>query len=226
MNLPGWLASLFQAHEFAEDSRILRLMKPILSERPVILDIGASDGRWTREMLTIFPDATVFLFEPGTARTGEMPATLKNNKRLKFFPIAIGDRDGPAIFHVHPDPSGSTTVDWQDNNIATQVTVPMRTIDSLIGEGAIIQPDLIKMDIQAGELAALRGAIGTLPAVRVLHLETWIMQGYGGKIPLLSDLTAFLKPLNFRLFDVGTQFRTDDGTLYAIDASFVNEAWV
>lgn len=226
MNLQGRLVRLVQAHEFAEDTRILRLMKPRLPERPVILDIGASDGRWTREILTIFPDATVFLFEPGTARTDEMQATLKKNKRLKFFPIAIGDRDGPAIFHVHPDPSGSTTVDWQENNFATQVTVPMRTIDRLIGEGAIIQPDLIKMDIQAGELAALRGAIATLPAVRFLHLETWIMQAYGGKIPLFADLTSFLKPLNFQLFDVGTQFRYDDGTLYGIDASFVNAAVV
>ena len=75
-----------------------------------------------------------------------------------------------------------------------------------------------------GELAALRGAIATLPAVRALLLETLIMQAYGGKVPLLADLTAFLKPLNFRLFDVGTQFRKDDGKLYAIDACFVNEA--
>ena len=63
------------------------------------------------------------------------------------------------------------------------------------------------MDIQAGELAALKGAIATLPSVRALHLETWIMQAYGGKIPLLADLMVFLQPLRFRLFDLGTQFR-------------------
>jgi len=63
------------------------------------------------------------------------------------------------------------------------------------------------MDIQAAELAALKGAIATLPSVRALHLETWIMQAYGGKIPLLVDLMVFLRPLRFRLFDLGTQFR-------------------
>ena len=83
----------------------------------------------------------------------------------------------------------------------------MRTIDSLIKEGTLPSPDIIKMDIQAGELAALKGAIATLPSVRALHLETWIMQAYGGKIPLLVDLMAFLRPLRFRLFDLGTQFR-------------------
>ena len=102
--------------EFEEDVRILRLLKPKLPERPVILDVGASNGRWTREIVKIFPGATVFLFEPGTAYTDEMLATLNSH------------------------------------------------------------------DIQAGELAALKGAIGTLPSVRVLHLETWIMQAYGGKI--------------------------------------------
>jgi len=144
-----------------------------------------------------------------------------------FFPsLSARERDGPVTFHVHPDPQGSTTVDWQQGNFATPTTVPMSTIDSLIKEGAIPPPDLIKMDIQAGELAALKGAIGTLPSVRVLHLETWIMQAYGGKIPLLVDLIAFLRPLRFRLFDLGTQLRTNTGLLYSIDASFVNEAFV
>jgi FkbM family methyltransferase len=209
--------------EFEEDIRILRLLKPRLPERPVILDVGASNGRWTREIVKIFPGATVFLFEPGTAYTDEMLATLASHDRLKLFPIAIGESDGPVTFHVHPDPQGSTTVEWQQGNFATPITVPMRTIDSLVKEGAIPTPDLIKMDIQAGELAALKGAIGTLPSVRVLHLETWIMQAYGGKIPLLVDLMVFLRPLRFRLFDLGTQFRTDTGALYSIDASFVNE---
>jgi FkbM family methyltransferase len=209
--------------EFEEDVRILRLLKPGLPERPVIFDVGASNGRWTREIVKIFPGATVFLFEPGTAYTDEMRTTLDSHDRLKLFPLAIGERDGPVTFHVHPDPLGSTTVDWQEGNFATPITVPMRTIDSLINEGAIPPPDLIKMDIQAGELAALKGAIGALPKVRVLHLETWIMQAYGGKIPLLADLMVFLRPLRFRLFDLGTQFRTDTGALYSIDACFVNE---
>jgi FkbM family methyltransferase len=209
--------------EFEEDVRILRLLRPSLPERPVILDVGASNGRWTREIVKIFPGATVFLFEPGTAYTDEMQATLDSHERLKFFPVAIGERDGPVTLHVHPDPQGSTTVDWQEGNFATPTTVPMRTIDSLIKEGALLPPDLIKMDIQAGEMAALKGAIETLPRVRVLHLETWIMQAYGGKVPLLVDLMVFLRQLRFRLFDLGTQFREDTGELYSIDACFVNE---
>jgi FkbM family methyltransferase len=212
--------------EFEEDMRILRLLRPRLPDPPVILDVGASNGRWTREIMKIFPGAKVFLFEPGTAYTDEMRATLDSHERLELFPIAIGERDGPVTFHVHPDPQGSTTVEWQEGNFATPTTVPMRTIDSLIKEGAIPAPDLIKMDIQAGELAALKGAISTLPKVRALLLETWIMQGYGGKIPLLVDLMVFLRPLYFRLFDLGTQFRHDTGALYSIDACFVNESFM
>lgn len=206
-----------------EDVRILQLVKSRLPKRPVILDIGASDGRWTRQFLQVFPGATAFLFEPGTVYADGMQATLNSHKRLKFFPIAIGNKNGPAPFHVLPDPYGSTTVDW-DGTDGKLVTVPMRTIDSLISEGAIMQPDLIKMDIQAGELAALKGAITTLPNVRVLHLETWIMQEYGAATPLLEELMEFLRPLKFRLFDLGMQYRHDDGTLYSIDACFVNEA--
>ena len=84
--------------------------------------------------------------------------------------ISVGERDGPVTFHVHPDPQGSTTVDWQEGDFATPTTVPMRTIDSLIQEREIPQPDLIKMDIQAGELAAIKGAVTTLP---MFALSTW-----------------------------------------------------
>jgi FkbM family methyltransferase len=66
---------------------------------------------------------------------------MDSHERLKLFPIAIGERDGPATFHVHPDPQGSTTVDWQEGNFATPTTVPMRTIDSLIKEGTLPSPD-------------------------------------------------------------------------------------
>jgi hypothetical protein len=44
---------------FEEDVRILQLLKPRLPERPVILDVGASNGSWTREILKTFPGATV-----------------------------------------------------------------------------------------------------------------------------------------------------------------------
>ncbi len=206
-----------------EDVRILQLVKMRLPKRPVILDVGASDGRWTRQFLQLFPGATAFLFEPGTAYADGMRATLHSHKRLKLFPIAIGDRNGPAAFHVLPDPFGSTTVDW-DGTEGKLTMVPMRTIDSLIDEGAITQPDLIKMDIQAGELAALHGAIATLPNVNALCLETWIMKEYGAATPLVADLMEFLRPFQFRLFDLGMQYRHDDGTLYAIDVWFVNEA--
>jgi hypothetical protein len=47
----------------------------------------------------------------------------------------------------------------------------------------------------------------------------------GAGFPLLVDLMAFLQPLRFRLFDLGTQFRKDDGALHSIDACFVNKAF-
>jgi hypothetical protein len=166
----------------------------------------------------------VFLFEPGTAYTGEMQATLDSHERLKLFPIAIGERDGPVTFHVHPDPHGSTTVDWQEGNFATPITVRMRSIDSLIEEGEIARPDLIKMDIQAGELAA-RARSRRFQAFALCIWRRGSCRPMGARFPLLVDLMAFLQPLRFRLFDLGTQFRKDDGALYSIDACFVNEAF-
>jgi hypothetical protein len=67
--------------------------------------------------------AAVFLFEPGAAYTAEIQATLDSHERLKLFPIAIGERDGPATFHVHPDPHGCMTPQCNENKIPVKLRI-------------------------------------------------------------------------------------------------------
>jgi FkbM family methyltransferase len=215
--------------EFKEDERILSLLKSNLPLSPVIFDVGASNGKWSVAALKIIPDASLFLFEPlvsvSTSYSEELQATLRAHPQMRhFFPVAIGDRNGTVDFHVTADNWGSTALDWKEDYCATPATVEMRTIDSVIAEGLAPLPDLIKMDIQGGELMALRGAIKTIPKLRALHVETWTSFGYGGTTPLLHDIMDFLRPYWFRLFDFGTAFRKENGVLYSIDVCFVNEA--
>lgn len=107
--------------------------------------------------------------------------------------------------------------------MATRHRVPARTIDSVIAVGDAEPPDLIKMDIQGGELKALNGAVGALQNVKALLLETWLTRSYGEETPLLAELSAFLTPFGFRIFDFGDGFRSDDGALYSVDACFVRD---
>src|SRR5690606_20419634 len=72
-----------------------------------------------------------------------------------------GDRDGAVAL----DESFDGMLVSAENRPAASggsATYPMRTIDSLIAEGLADRLDYLKMDVEGGEPAVLRGAIETI----------------------------------------------------------------
>jgi len=210
----------------SDATRILSLLKARIGDRPLIFDVGSSTGAWTWQAISVFPEACFELFEPMLAVSDvyrdRLQTLLSTTTQVHSHPVAVGAANGLVTMHVTPDAVSSTTIDWPAGTLlARQVQVEMVTLDTFVAQKRTGPPDLIKMDIQGGELDALRGAVQTLPEVKALMLETWLVRGYGDDTPLLPELCGFLAPFGFWLFDLGEQFRFEDGTMYALDACFV-----
>jgi FkbM family methyltransferase len=194
---------------------------------PVIFDVGGSNGSWSTTMAPIFKGSRFELFEPLAELHPEykrvltwMRETFKNHH---MHPVAIGDKDGSITINVYDNPSASSTLTGLSDQENTQ-TVPMRSLDSIVASGMCAQPDLIKIDIQGGELAALKGAVKTLKHTKFLMLETWLQRGYGKSTPLLTELIEFLKPHGFVPYEFGDTFRAPNGETVSIDVWFINKA--
>ncbi len=196
----------------------------------LIYDVGGSNGAWMNIMSKVWPEARFELFEPLAEihpKYKEMMIYLEAthaNSRMHAF--ALGEADGTIQMNMYDAPAGSTTLDVPADAGTTAVEVPMRSIDSVIAEGLAGTPDLIKMDIQGGELAALKGAEKTLPDVHFLMLETWVQRAYGRRTPLLHEIIGFLAPLGFVPYDFGDLFRDPNGACSAIDVWFANRRFV
>ena len=194
---------------------------------PNIYDIGGSNGAWTVVMSKVFPASHFELFEPLSGIDKSYTENLVHLKAVhansRMNPIAIGEKDGKIDIHKFPESVGSTTLPLEHEvPNAKTISVPVRSIDSLVGSGLYPSPDFIKMDIQGGELVALRGAVDVLPNVQFILLETWLQRGYGKTTPLLHEVIEFLTPHQFLPYEFSDVYRGPKGESIAIDVWFIN----
>jgi hypothetical protein len=79
--------------------------------------------------------------------------------------------------------------------------MPMRRIDSLIAEGALPQPDFLKIDAQGFELNVLKGCGANLRDVVGIRLETQLRPLYKDQATFF-EIYAFLRGYGFILRDI------------------------
>ena len=155
-------------------------MKARVRPGATVLDVGANVGAYTLLFATwAGPEGRVFAFEPAEASRAGLQRHLALNDlsaRVTVRPEAVSDTDGVVTF-LDAGTSG-------DNRIVSARAdgarhVPSTTIDTFCSQMRIA-PDLIKIDIEGAELAALRGARRTIAArgealalFVELHPGTW-----------------------------------------------------
>lgn len=155
-------------------------LKQYAREGAIMLDIGANVGAYTL-LFAGWAGETghVFAFEPAAASRAGLQRHLSLNgmsARVTVRPEAIGDRTGPVPF-IDAGTHGDNRVVPAATGQTTQV--PSVSIDEFC-EAHGLAPDVIKIDIEGAELAALRGARRTIarrgPALALfveLHPAIW-----------------------------------------------------
>jgi len=133
-------------------------------------DIGANFGLFSLVATRIVgPEGAILSFEPlpENYRVLEHNVSLNGFRNVRCLPIALGADDGEGRFLVWADRSLGI---WgvlaagqkQRGQRIREITVEVRRLDSMIGEGEIPPPHVAKMDIDGGEVAALAGAANML----------------------------------------------------------------
>ena len=189
------------------------------TQNKVYYDIGANYGYFC---LKLAPKARyVYAFEP-VSQTNEI--LLRNIKRNKLsniivYKLGLSDKKASAEINLYRSSGHNSLFLRGDlkaypNHQVGQEVIDLVTLDDLIQEERLGPPDLIKIDIEGGELYALRGAREVIkkyqPVLVVEYLE--IGEVYQDANYVRNDLLTELESHNYVIYGIPADFT--DLTVY------------
>jgi len=187
-----------------------------------IIDVGASDGKWTQDALTVFPGTQYLLFEPLEERRGELELLKARFDNVDFVLAAVGSEPGEVSLIVTDDLDGSRAL-LEHEKSATHRQVPLLTIDLALADRKLPQPYLLKLDVHGYELPILAGAAATLNQTRVVIIEAYNFHITAAS-PTFSELVAYMDKAGFYCIDIVDPLRMAvEGFEWQVDLFFARK---
>ena len=187
------------------------------TSRPIksVIDVGASDGRWTERVIPRFPSAQYLLIEAQAGPHGEKLKELAaRRENVDYVIAAAGDKSGVLHFEASEPLGGRASEKPFDEY---DIEVPAVTIDDAVAERGLPGPYLLKLDTHGFEVPIFQGATKTLEQTELIIVEVYNFTLCEGALRF-SAMCDFLEQRGFRpldLFDV--IHRPHDGALWQFD---------
>lgn len=202
-----------------------KLVRRALKAGATFIDVGANQGFYTiLASRLVGSQGRVVAFEPAPSERRKLQRNLRINRcdNVTVEASAVGARTGESTFHFVLGHQGSYSGlgETADDVTAPQqsITVPLTTLDSYAAAHGLAAMDVLKLDVEGGELDVLRGAELLLRRSRPLVLcevseqrtRSW---GYAS-----SDIVSHMAALDFAWF-----VAAPNGSLKPFDGNFATE---
>lgn len=172
----------------------------------VIVDIGGNKGEYSQEVLRLYPDVNLHIFEPSTKNVELLNAFYKNRDNVCIVDKALSDKVGHAVLYADEDGSGmgsliNRRLEHFGVSFSEQQTVQVIRFEDYwrlsLNEAAI---DFVKIDVEGNELNVLTGFGQALEKTRVVQFE------FGGTCidarVFFQDYWRFFSDANFTIYRI------------------------
>lgn len=154
----------FEVYEEEETREVCRLVK----DGSTILDVGGNMGWYSILLASKFPNCEVHTFEPLPMTYDVLLQNIELNmlKNITCNNFGISDQIGEFTFYFNANGSGNASQrNLSEADNTESLVCSVSTIDTYV-QTLGLEPAFIKIDIEGGELLALRGAAETIKSCR------------------------------------------------------------
>jgi len=168
----------YQNMQVSGEEYFLRRYLPRTSH-PVVFDIGANQGGYSKAVLDMCPSARVFAFEPHPVTFKTLQQNL-GSTGAALYQYGIGDKNETTRFYDYRDNDGSLhaslykeVIEGIHGKPAICHDVSIRTLDDVVADLGLDRINLLKVDTEGHEMAVFVGARKTIAAglVDVIQFE-------------------------------------------------------
>ena len=184
-----------------------------------VIDIGASDGRWSRDCLRFLPQARYLLIEALVVHEEALKQFKRLNANVDYVIAAAGRKKGKVYFYDNGSIFGGVASENFFNEKC--IELPAVTIDEEIEKHQLRPPYLIKMDTHGFEVPIIEGAMNAIKNAELIIIETYPHK-------LTSDclkyyeMCAYMEKLGFSPIEiVNLELREYDNSLWEMDTFFI-----
>lgn len=203
LDLDDYLQRWMFCHFLTDESDYFLISK-FLRAGDHFVDVGANIGIVSLiASRAVGPNGKVYAIEalPATRARLETNIELNNAGNIEVIPIALSDRDGSVSFFASTDGNiGGSSLSSQGSK-AEAVTVPCRTMATLIADGIIAKCDVMKMDIEGAEILAIKGMTGLFesepPRAVMIEVVEGLLNQFGAS---RDDVFAFFEQFGYEWY--------------------------
>jgi FkbM family methyltransferase len=197
-----------------------------LGSLKMVVDIGANRGQFALVVRHCFPQAQIVSFEPLEHPANTFRRVFENDQRVQLIDSALGSESGGADMYVSKQDDSSSLLpitDYQSKlypgtSESGRLTIRVQRLTDVLTQDDILEPSLLKLDVQGFELQVLAGCEALLSRFEWIYVECSFIELYEGQA-LADEVIAWLHERGFSLTGVYTMSYDHFGR--AIQADFL-----
>jgi FkbM family methyltransferase len=197
----------------AYERELIAFLKTIVRPSMTVFDVGANIGYLAAIVAQLSgPQGQVHAFEPNPECNARLKLNLSPFPHAHAHRLAISDHAGTLPLYLSEDPEedGWGSLLRRAGMVRQIMEVAVTTIDEFVFASGVRRLDLIKIDIEGGEMRALRGARQLIerdhPGI-IAELNAVCLARDGAKP---GDVIGFLTSLGYSIRDL------DGSNIYAV----------